>query len=184
MCTHHVYLELFLLFIILVLLFKNRVLGYKATHDPLTGGLNRAGLHEKTEKRKNKNGIWIIFDLDDFKVINDTYGHEAGDIYLQDFLRFIKSVFNLRRERDFVARPGGDEFLVFLEEISIVKAEHLMKKFYLEMENAFTMYEGHTIPMKACYGMAVASPDKDFTKTINEADDALKIMKAKKNVGR
>ncbi len=80
--------------------------------DPLTGFFNKAGAAERlTELCENETGIFMILDLDNFKLVNDLYGHEMGDKVLEAFA----SVFRRdTRDEDTVCRIGGDEFAAFL----------------------------------------------------------------------
>ncbi len=82
--------------------------------DPLTKLTNRAGLEKRLNgslENKPSEGVMIIFDLDNFKSVNDELGHPEGDKVLKKFANCIKSSF---REKDIVARIGGDEFIVFI----------------------------------------------------------------------
>lgn len=86
----------------------------KASLDALTGLLNHVNaklqIIKRFQERPNEKYALIIFDLDDFKRINDEHGHKYGDVVLQDTAdRLRKSV----RENDIIARAGGDEFLIF-----------------------------------------------------------------------
>jgi len=93
---------------------------YLAYHDPLTGLINRSYFKERLEyllkiSKRNKNKFAVIFiDLDNFKFINDTFGHEAGDRLL---IEISKRLLSIVRESDFIARIGGDEFVVVLNNI-------------------------------------------------------------------
>lgn len=90
---------------------------YFSYHDPLTGVYNRryayAVLEKKfrrAEKRKQPVGI-ITFDIDEFKAINDSYGHDYGDYVLKEITRIVKRI---TRKEDILIRWGGDEFLLLL----------------------------------------------------------------------
>jgi len=97
---------------------ENARLYYQATHDPLTGLSNRNLLYQTFEmarartKRAGKKIAILFLDLDDFKKINDTLGHEIGDLILIEFSEKIKTCL---RDIDLIARLGGDEFVVMLE---------------------------------------------------------------------
>ncbi|HYL25605.1 MAG TPA: diguanylate cyclase, partial [Burkholderiales bacterium] len=96
-------------------------LRFVATHDPLTGLPNRVMFHQRLDhaimqaKRHRRQLALLFIDLDRFKVINDTLGHEFGDTLLRDVAQRLMQ--NLRAS-DSVARLGGDEFVVLLEETS------------------------------------------------------------------
>lgn len=90
------------------------LLEYQAFHDPLTGLANRALFHDRllrTVDRKPRLGLLFI-DLDDFKLVNDSLGHAAGDMVLREVGERLRSCV---RSNDTVARLGGDEFAIILE---------------------------------------------------------------------
>lgn len=97
----------------------NEMIGHMADHDALTGLLNRRRFQETLEcwmeyaARYNRQGTLLFIDLDKFKFINDTYGHSAGDHYLNAVATLLTD--NLR-STDVIARWGGDEFAAFLPE--------------------------------------------------------------------
>lgn len=101
-------------------------LEFRATHDPLTGLANRTLFAESIElalaraARHNQSVALLYCDLDDFKIVNDTHGHEVGDLILQEVARRMMTCV---RESDLVARPGGDEFLVLLPDIDPAPGE-------------------------------------------------------------
>ncbi|QER42698.1 diguanylate cyclase [Thermodesulfobacterium sp. TA1] len=93
-------------------------LEFLAYHDPLTGLYNRRYFMEEAPKflsiakRKNLKLACLMIDIDDFKKINDTYGHEVGDLVLKDLAEKLKNTF--KRKEDIVARFGGEEFIVLV----------------------------------------------------------------------
>jgi diguanylate cyclase (GGDEF)-like protein len=95
---------------------------HMAYHDVLTGLPNRAMFQEHLElalarARRHELGVAVLFlDLDDFKPVNDTHGHEVGDEVLQHAARRIRDAV---RDTDLVARQGGDEFLVLLADLEV-----------------------------------------------------------------
>ncbi len=104
---------------------------YLATHDPLTGLANRALLRDRynhaivnAKRQHTKLGV-MICDLNEFKQINDRYGHKFGDTVLTEVSQRLKSVV---RESDTVARYGGDEFILILEQIGERKAFELQEE--------------------------------------------------------
>ena len=102
-----------------------------ANTDSLTGAYNRRYLNEfftnylKILKREKNNFSILIADLDDFKKINDTYGHEGGDRVLIGFSRIVKDTI---RQSDFIVRLGGDEFVILLPNTNINSAKVLANK--------------------------------------------------------
>lgn len=106
-------------------------LSYKTEHDPLTGLSNRRvferTLDQEIERsQRNKTPLSLaILDLDDFKSINDTWGHLKGDEVLIDFAEMLS---HGSRRYDLVARIGGEEFAVILSGIGIFKAQQLLQR--------------------------------------------------------
>ncbi len=86
-------------------------LNFKASHDELTGAYNRAGYDLLLSSLDLSSTYMMLFDVDNFKTINDTYGHETGDRVLVKLVRVLKNIF---RSDDYVCRIGGDEFVVFM----------------------------------------------------------------------
>ena len=87
-------------------------LNFKASHDELTGVYNRAGYDALLENLDLSSTYMLLFDVDNFKSINDTYGHETGDKVLIKLVQTIKRYF---RPDDFICRIGGDEFVVLMQ---------------------------------------------------------------------
>jgi diguanylate cyclase (GGDEF)-like protein len=103
-------------------------LEFYAYRDPLTGLYNRRYFFEEAPKlwnlakRRNLNLICVMMDIDDFKKINDLYGHEVGDLVLKDFSKKLQKFF--QRGEDLLARIGGEEFVLlitFTEKTEILK---------------------------------------------------------------
>ncbi len=97
-------------------------MAYLAFYDSLTGLANRRLLHDRLERalavsaRNRLYGALLFIDLDHFKTINDTVGHEYGDMLLKEVAQRLRAAL---READTISRPGGDEFVVILEEIGL-----------------------------------------------------------------
>ena len=103
----------------------------QATHDALTGILNRRAILERLEaelsraRRENRPLTVAMIDLDHFKQVNDTLGHEAGDVVLRESVRRIRSIL---REYDSVGRYGGEEFLVVLPGVDSIAAKSVLER--------------------------------------------------------
>jgi diguanylate cyclase (GGDEF)-like protein len=108
----------------------------EAVRDPLTRLLNRRGLHERMQEeisRRNRDGGsfgFVILDVDDFKRVNDTFGHDAGDEYLQHIATALHAA--VRRE-DIVARIGGDEFGLLLPGADAKTCQAIVTRVYAEL---------------------------------------------------
>lgn len=131
---------------------ENKRLEELSTHDPLTGILNRRGVKERVElitaisqveeekrsrhEKKSRRKFSILsLDIDHFKMVNDTYGHEIGDVVLKKVAKFLSDI---TRKYDIVARWGGEEFLVIFHEID---AQRAVNKFFNE-EYRIEKYKG------------------------------------------
>ncbi len=149
----------------------------KALYDPLTGLFNRHALIEfltrEIERIKREKGekLFIIFlDLDNFKQVNDLYGHKKGDEVLKEVAELLKSHF---RKYDIVARFGGDEFMVVVRNSSRKNVEEILQKLQKRIEEIFKRFG-----ISVSYGIAVAPNDgTDLDRLINLADKRMYIMK-------
>jgi len=159
-----------------------------ATHDSLTNALNRAAFMEMAEKvmslsKRNKRKFAIVYiDLDDFKKINDTHGHEFGDEFLNEFSKKIMSII---RESDLFARFGGDEFVLLLPETDENGAQVFIKRLREILEDEFE-FRGKKIKYKFSAGIAVFPDDdgNDLEKFINIADERMYSDKRKRKGGK
>jgi len=160
-------------------------LTHQAYHDSLTDLANRTlfGQHIETALTRSAEGVSsvavIFLDIDDFKGINDTLGHAAGDAMLVEVAARIRSC--LRRP-DTAARLGGDEFAVLIEGVdSVVEAEHVARRVLETLHRPFVL-SGNTITVRASLGIAVADNVADnATSLMRHADVA---MYAAKGTGR
>lgn len=123
---------------------KNKEIEYLANHDPLTGlpslrlANQRLKIAINLAKRKKHIAAVLFLDLDGFKKINDTYGHEAGDLILVEAALRIQNVI---RDYDTACRIGGDEFLVILSEVESVSfIEDICVRILSQINEPFTLY--------------------------------------------
>ncbi|WP_051534697.1 sensor domain-containing diguanylate cyclase [Deefgea rivuli] len=106
--------------------------------DPLTGLLNRRALYERADqeidraKRSQKPLSVIMMDIDHFKKINDTYGHEVGD---QALLKLAIQCLKTLRSTDLMARAGGEEFVILLPDTDLAKAQEVAERLRVVIEN-------------------------------------------------
>ena len=158
---------------------EQRKLAYEATHDSLTGLLNRKSLQTSinlaidSHRRHGKIAALFYIDLDNFKPINDNHGHNVGDEVLKEFTRIVSS--NIRKA-DIFARWGGEEFVILLPETDVGTAIKMADKLRaVTEEHHYTSVNKIT----ASFGVTRLIKGDNETKFINRADDAL--YKAKKN---
>jgi len=152
-----------------------------AYYDTLTGVANRF-LFDKTldESLKNKTEFALFFiDLDHFKSINDTYGHEAGDVALQSV---VESITNLISEKDFLARRSGDEFLLIINDyISTHSLQNLATRVLENIKKPFT-YKSNKIQLTASIGVSIFPRDSRKKSELLRLADA--AMYYSKNSGK
>ena len=151
--------------------------------DPLTGVANRRAFMETAESLLRRCQMEdaplsiVLFDLDHFKAINDTFGHSSGDRVLQKFTALAR---DLLRSTDYMARPGGEEFAMLLPGSSrgaaYVVAERIRAAF---AEATCTCAgDGHEIRATVSAGVATAGPSSTLDSLIAEADRMLYSAKA------
>jgi diguanylate cyclase (GGDEF)-like protein len=155
-----------------------------AMTDELTGLLNRRGLmaelrREMAAAKRDSTacGVLVIVDLDEFKKINDTYGHPVGDAYLQMVAAVLQGEV---RSADIVARLGGDEFAILLtridSETGFARADKLKETLHA---HAFD-WHGHPIPLAASFGMTSFCGAERVEDIIGQADRCLYVEKAER----
>jgi diguanylate cyclase (GGDEF)-like protein len=138
---------------------------YEASHDSLTGLLNRREMERRMQTalenaRVDRSTVAVVMiDLDGFKKVNDRLGHNAGD----DFLRHVASVLRESvRAGDLIARFGGDEFLVVLERIAEDGAKRVAQSMLKALSESQFLWTGQVIPTQASLGIGMGS-DADAT---------------------
>ena len=141
---------------------KSALLDFQAHHDALTGLPNRTLYHDRVEqaiqkaKRKHKKFVLFFIDLDHFKEVNDSLGHDMGDRILVESSKRLSSCI---RAEDTLARLGGDEFTVLLENIEkISDASYISQKIIEVFREPFSV-EGHTIYLSCSIGISIYPDD-------------------------
>ncbi|MDY0189762.1 MAG: DUF484 family protein [Desulfuromonas sp.] len=149
-----------------------------ASLDPLTGLFNRRVLEQALQREYQRAVRYtvplavVFIDLNDFKIVNDTYGHAAGDLLLQHLATNLK---DLSRSSDFVARFAGDEFVMILPETDFDKAENLLRRMVDVVHNKPLVTDAGELLLSLSYGIA-ALPDPDITaheQLLKKADQCL-----------
>ncbi|MDR0518629.1 MAG: diguanylate cyclase [Clostridiales Family XIII bacterium] len=158
-----------------------RELEEAAYTDELTGLYNRRHFMElaaMTLIRSRRMGTpccAMIFDLDHFKNVNDTFGHLAGDAVLRSVAKRLKST---ARAYDLFARYGGEEFVVLIDGASLADAERLAERIRKQIEASVIRYDDIDIKITCSIGVAQASEaDFDINDVLRRADDALYTAK-------
>lgn len=150
---------------------------FLATHDPLTGLSNRILLNDRLEhaiehaKRFDKHIGLIFCDLDNFKPINDTYGHTVGDEILKRVSFYLKEVF---RKEDTVCRFGGDEFVILIEELENFQYLDNILKRINQLTTTPCVINGHSITIGMSIGASIFPYDgTDSDRLLEAADQAM-----------
>lgn len=157
---------------------ENRKLFKKlAVTDTLTGIYNRLGFNRQVEQymRQNpqKHCVVAMLDIDDFKLVNDVYGHAAGDGVLQKLAESMKQYFS----KDVIlGRNGGDEFCIFMPDCTAVEVKPFLKKFTEETRNFYCKGEAHTFTISLGYAEYPVLAD-ECSKLVRCADMALYAVK-------
>jgi diguanylate cyclase (GGDEF)-like protein/PAS domain S-box-containing protein len=158
---------------------------YQAYHDSLTGLANRRLFHEHLSlalalaQRREKQVAVLFLDLDHFKVVNDSLGHSIGDALLQEVARRLK---NAVRDGDTVARVGGDEFTIVLQELTHVQDAAVVAQKVLRTIAAPMEIGGHPLYVTASIGITLFPADGEDAETLLKNADA--AMYRAKSEGR
>ncbi|WP_415895437.1 GGDEF domain-containing protein [Neptuniibacter sp. PT34_22] len=158
-----------------------------ATYDGLTGALNRRAFFEsfetiKQQIEKEQTDLTLAYmDLDDFKPINDLYGHVVGDKVLKSFVATLR---NELRSSDLIARVGGEEFVIVLPNTDINNAQTILDRIRNKVADDPLTIEGHCINLSVSIGLSQNKKHHSLIidQLIQEADKALyKAKEAGKN---
>lgn len=156
----------------------------KAFHDSLTGLGNRALLYDRwrrglsrSRRAERKVGVLVV-DVDDFKAVNDTYGHETGDTLLMHLSAKLK---NSVRNTDIVARLGGDEFVIVLENVRSKEEVDAVRDKLMNTVSYATSSDNAKVPYTVSIGSAVIDPqdEEDLMHAMRAADTEMYEHKAR-----
>ena len=149
--------------------------------DELTGLANRRDIIEQLDgelsrfERNNRIFSILVADIDYFKDVNDTHGHECGDLVLQEIARVLRSN---TQKRDCVSRWGGEEFLILLPETTGQQAVGTAERLRLAVENLMVICNSSVVSVTVSIGVAEFQSGMSLNDLINRADDLLYQAKA------
>ena len=160
-----------------ILLFdKQKQLTNLALYDPLTGLMNRRGLDFKltvsldSAKRSDKCLSAIAVDIDFFKNINDTYGHDGGDVVLEEIGKLLSTH---ARSGDICCRFGGEEFIIALPDTESENAIQIAERIRREIAEMQIAFDSRTINLTSSFGVATHCGAIDVDYLLKDADKAL-----------
>ena len=148
----------------------------KMHEDQLTGALNRRGLDETLEREikradRQQSAICIaLLDIDNFKQLNDTQGHQAGD---QALIHLIKVIKEALRPTDMVARYGGEEFLLILTDTGLAEAMETITRLQRELTKKFFLHNNERLLITFSAGVALRAAGEEPEEVIGRADKAM-----------
>jgi len=152
----------------------------QARHDPLTGALNRQGLDEALSreiarvKRQDTPLCMALLDIDNFKKLNDTLGHAAGDVALTHLADVTREVM---RPQDTLARYGGEEFVVLLPDTLLDQGIEAMTRLQRELTKRFFLAGTEKVLITFSAGVAQLTADETGQEAIKRADQAMYLAK-------
>ena len=144
--------------------------------DELTGLLNRRGFDEvlrrtlSSARRHHEVGMLAYIDLNDFKMINDTYGHHAGDLALRKIADTLEAQ---TRRTDFIARIGGDEFAILFVRAEQIPTRARAVKLKQVIDETTIHVDGIDIPLSASFGLEPYGPTSTSKDLLRRADRAM-----------
>ncbi len=149
-------------------------------HDALTGALNRKGLEEAVERevaraqRRKAPLCLAMLDVDNFKKLNDTHGHDAGDEALVHLARVVRETL---RPQDTLARYGGEEFVIILTDTGLEDAVRAMTRVQRELTRRFFLHDNEKILITFSCGVAELGADEAPAAALRRADEAMYLAK-------
>ena len=162
---------------------RDRNLRKLANFDPLTGLASRYHFLERLGEKLNdlekssRTGALLFIDLDQFKYVNDTRGHEAGDAILAQIAQRLRQVI---RGEDLIGRFGGDEFLVFVSDVTADAAEQIARKLMRDVRECPPAFGGVSFNVNCSIGIALATEMSMYApeELVSQADLACRQAKA------
>jgi diguanylate cyclase len=148
--------------------------------DLLTGALNRRGLEEVVARelaRAERTGGKVclaLLDIDDFKRLNDTHGHDAGDAALRHLADVARSAL---RPSDSLARHGGEEFVIVLPEASLDEAAEIVRRLQRELTKNCFLQGDQRLLITFSAGVTEVGPQEDHAQALRRADEAMYVAK-------
>ncbi|MBR4680218.1 MAG: GGDEF domain-containing protein [Fibrobacter sp.] len=148
-------------------------LDYNSNHDMLTGLYNRRffeGIMKRSKEEKETSYSVAMLDVDDFKKINDTYGHETGDRVLAAVSKCIEASLP---ENAVAVRWGGEEFVIYLPQVDNDRAMEILDVFRTRLSEQVIYHRGTRVSITATIGLCTGESIADYEEYIRQADEKL-----------
>ena len=148
--------------------------------DPLTGALNRKGMEEAMQRevartrRQDAPLAIALLDIDNFKQINDSLGHRAGDLALQHLANVTRETI---RPQDTLVRYGGEEFIIILPDTTMEAAVKAMERVQRELTRRYFLSDNNKLLITFSAGVSVLNSTEEPSETIRRADQAMYLAK-------
>lgn len=152
----------------------NQSLHYMAHHDQMTGLLNRKAFFDGVEKAATPKGSVILADIDKFKSINDTYGHQVGDLVICKVAEILR---DKSRQTGIAARLGGEEFVAFYPDTCVTEATQRAEDIRTTIAAQTLDVDGTTIHCTLSIGIAFCDGARPMDDYLKAADQALYCAK-------
>ncbi len=154
---------------------QEKTIHHFAMHDYLTDLPNRRLLEQELARLTNRNNskqndALVIIDLDNFKIINDTLGHFAGDQLLKDLSNALARIM---RPRDLLARMGGDEFAILLQNVSQKEAKKIVGRLFKSINKFEFNIKGYNLNLNCSMGIALIDGESSIEEILQNAYSAL-----------
>lgn len=159
---------------------KMHLLRAESTTDPLTGVGNRRWLDIEMKqriaqlRRQNSPFSLLMLDIDHFKSVNDTWGHDAGDAVL---VAVASEIRHTLRDMDVLCRTGGEEFIAVLPGTNVKAAVAAAERIRNAVEKLAVCFQGRTIKVTVSIGVTAGTPTDEALHIIKRADDAVYVAK-------
>lgn len=152
----------------------------QARLDPLTGALNRRGLDEafarevNTIRRKGTTLCLAMLDIDNFKQLNDSLGHDSGDAALSHLVSVARTSM---RPQDTMARYGGEEFVILLPDTGLAHGVEAMQRLQRELTKRLFLQNNERVMITFSAGVSQLEPDESAESAVKRADEAMYLAK-------
>ena len=144
----------------------------RSIRDNMTGLFNRTEIINLYQKNIDKDISLSVIDIDDFKNINDTYGHSVGDIVIKDISSIIQDIVG---DKGYVGRYGGEEFLVILKKSDQYDSKKLLEEIRITIENKKWFFKDS--PVTVSIGLLNEAKNTSFNNGFKAADELLYLAK-------